>query len=680
MGNLARLEREIWLMRRWLFALLVLLMTSCGTTQTTSLSPSAEETDAWFLEVAKGGPVWLTPQTVRDLGLEPGTEVAPDLRLSVGDRVLPYLPIQTNRGWGILFFAPDGATRYTQRTVVRLEPGIAGARLEAEDAAAPEAAPAPAHYTAVWEKDTRYLPQATADVPWFWEPLYTPGAFSHTVVLTDAQPGPITATVRLWSHTSFQPQPDHRAVLKWDADVVGEWTWSGQGMQTLTTTWNLKQSEGKHTLTLETPALAEDKVAVVWIDGWDIAYPRQVTEGRYQATGNALRAPAGARVLEVTDPFAPLDLGEVPENGIMGTKPGHRYWIGSPTHAQAPLAVRPAAPLNVDTLATTEYLVVAPPAFQPPVQPLVDQREAAGLNVSAVSPQAIYDTLGTGQPDPATVRALIQTLPELRYALLVGDATTEPWGYDGEAGALRVVTPFTRTNVLGETPADAIFGADDEGRSHVAVGRFPAENVAEVEALVEKTLAWEAQATAASPVLLNDDEQEFVSALDALTDLIPDAESAPRLDAGDPDCRDTLLTVLGEGPRVLTYSGHGSLRQLGDEGVLLLDDGTSWKDPSIIVAWTCLAAHFTHTRQRSMAEVWLTQPEGGAVAFLGPVGETTTSEQRPYAEAFYTALNETPRLGDAWLTALQIVGSRDVRWGFVILGDPALRVTDTASP
>jgi hypothetical protein len=631
------------------------------------------------VELAQTDATWLSPQTLRDLGLDADADAAPTLRLSVRERDLPYLPLESRRGWGVLFFAPDGATRHTERTTVQLEPNVEGAQMISQpvETGAP---PAPALATATWEQDTRYLPQATADVPWFWEPIYTPSSLERTVVLTDAEPGPITATVRLWSHTGFQPQPDHRAVLTWNGAPVGEWTWSGQGMQTLTATWPLAETGGEHTLTLETPALVEDKVAVVWIDGWEITYPRQVTRGVYTAAGDALRAPPDARALDVTNPFAPLDLGTVPESGVIGATRGHRYWIGTPEQAQTPLALRPAARLDTDILSATEYLIIAPPAFQLPVQPLADHREASGLNVAVISPQSIYDTLGTGQPDPASVRALIQTLPQLRYALLVGDATTKPLGYDGEDGAVRVVTPFTRTAVLGETPADVILGVDCEGRQRVAIGRFPAESAAEVEAMVAKTLTWEANAATASSVLLNDDEQQFVSALDALTHLIPEADAAPRLDAGDPTCRDTLLTTLGEGPRVLTYSGHGSLRQLGNEGVLLIEDGTAWKDPSVVVAWTCLAAHFTHTRQRSMAEIWLAQPQGGVAAFLGPVGETTTSEQQPYAEAFYAALPETPRLGDAWLTALQTPGSRDVRWGFAILGDPALHVPGASSP
>ncbi len=74
-----------------------------------------------------------------------------------------------------------------------------------------------------------------------------------------------------------------------------------------------------------------------------------------------------------------------------------------------------------------------------------------------------------------------------------------------------------------------------------------------------------------------------------------------------------------------------------------------------------------------MAETWMRAEEGGAVAFLGPVGETITSEQEPFARAFYRALPEVERIGDAWLVALQEGGSPDVAWGYVLLGDPALR-------
>jgi len=46
----------------------------------------------------------------------------------------------------------------------------------------------------------------------------------------------------------------------------------------------------------------------------------------------------------------------------------------------------------------------------------------------------------------------------------------------------------------------------------------------------------------------------------------------------------------------------------------------------------------------------------------------------PILTAFYGALDKQERLGDAWLVALRKERSDDVRWGYVLLGDPALRL------
>jgi hypothetical protein len=154
------------------------------------------------------------------------------------------------------------------------------------------------------------------------------------------------------------------------------------------------------------------------------------------------------------------------------------------------------------------------------------------------------------------------------------------------------------------------------------------------------------------------------------------AANAPlqRFDAGNGAGRQDLLQTLEHGPVWLNYTGHGSLTVLCDEGLLRLEDGGSWRDPALVVAWTCLAAHYVHPTQESIGEAWLRSPQGGAVAFLGPVGETTSVEQGPFLRAFYGALDEQSRLGDAWVAALRAGLSDDVRWGYTLLGDPALRL------
>jgi hypothetical protein len=288
--------------------------------------------------------------------------------------------------------------------------------------------------------------------------------------------------------------------------------------------------------------------------------------------------------------------------------------------------------------------------------------------------QAVYDTFGGGQPSPEAIQSLVRGLPNLRYLLLVGDGTAEPGGYDGEAGALHVVAPLARTTAVGETPTDALLGTDEAGKSIVAVGRFPAASADQVSVMVEKTIGWENNERPLTALVLSDDEPEFGTVAEEIVTLLPEGMSAQSVDAGDEASREDTLVAMKEGPIWLNYTGHGSLTILCDEGVLTIEDGEAWGEPALVTAWTCLAAHFVHPAQDSIGEAWMRAPRSGAVAFLGPTGETTTGEQRPFIQAFYAALKEGNRLGDAWVAALQVGGSQDVAWGYTLLGDPALRV------
>jgi hypothetical protein len=642
--------------------------------------PTVLDGGTWFIEVDQEGGYWLGPETLKSLGADPKEESLPPLRLSHADRQTPYMPLQTDKGWGLFFFTPDRSTRYTQKTTLRLEADLPGETIPTEEPPTAASTPGDGLTTRHWEEDLRYYPQANTDTPWLWEPIHAPGAVTHTVTLPDALPGPITITLSLWSHTSSsQANPDHLLRTKWDGEIVGEWEWDGQGMQTLTASWEESQPEGEHTLTIETPALPDVPVAAVWVDGWDMVYRQSVQANGsiWVAEGAALRVKGvepGARLLDVTEPSAPQDLGPIPAEGTVGTTPGHRYWVGKPEESPEPLAARAARRMDVDGLEQVTYLALAPLDFHAPLQPLLKLRRGQGLAAEVIDIQAVYDTFGSGQPGPEAIQTLVQSLPNLRYLLLVGDGAAEWGGYDGEAGALRVVAPLARTTVVGETPADGLLGTDEEGKTIVAVGRFPAVSADQVSIMVEKTIGWENNEQPSAALVLSDDEQEFGTVAEEIVALLPEGVSVQSVDAGDETSREDALAVLKQGPTWLNYTGHGSLTILCDEGVLTIEDGESWGEPALVVAWTCLAAHFIHPAQDSIGEAWIRAPRSGAVAFLGPASETTTSEQRPFIQAFYTALKEGDRLGDAWMVALQAGGSQDVALGYVLLGDPALRI------
>jgi hypothetical protein len=664
--------------RRWQAILaLPLLLAACACPPT----PLPVTSDGvWFVEVQQEGGYWLGPESLQTVGIDSQQDSLPPLRLSQASQQVPYLPLHTEQGWGLFFFTANQATRYTRRTRLRLETGLAGEAISTAEPPAVNSSPGNGLVTARWEENQRYFPQADTDVPWLWEPIHAPGAVTHTVTLPDALLGPITLMLHLWSHTSLhQANPDHLLRMKWDGRTLGEWEWDGQGMQHLTVSWEEDQPQVEHTLEIEAAEPPDADVSTVWIDGWDVTYRQRVkADGRiWEAEGAALRVEGiepGTRLLDVTDPHAPQDLGPVPADGIVGTTPGHRYWVGNPEKAPEPLAIRAARQVDTDALKGVVYLALAPLEFHTPLQPLLELRRDQGLKAEVVDIHTVYDTFGGGGPSPEAIQALARSLPTLRYLLLVGDGAAELGGYDGEDGALRVVTPLVRTTVVGETPADGLLGIDEEGQHAVAVGRFPAASADEVRVMVEKTIAWENGSESPAALVLSDDEQEFDAVAQGIIALLPEGMPVQSLDAGDETSREAALAALRQGPIWLNYTGHGSLTILCDEGVLTLEDGKSWGEPALVVAWTCLAAHFIHPAQVSIGETWIRAPSSGAVAFLGPVGETTTGEQKPFIQAFYTALKEKERLGDGWLAALQVGGSQDVVWGYTLLGDPALCV------
>jgi len=655
-------------LRWWAIALAsVLLISTCA-----SPPPKAGQ-GTWFLGVERGGGYWLGPEALLELGFDPSADSFPLLSISFANHQIPILPQKTPSGWGFFFYAPHQPTRYSNQTLFRLEKGLTPSIIPCPEKMVSSSETVPSQSAIVslhLEEDNRYLPQAEAEIPWLWAPLYAPGALTLTINLTEAIPGPVTVTLRLWSHSSFPPTPDHHLRLWWDGRLVGEWEWDGKGMKEFEVGWEEEEPLGTHSLVLENLLPEKVEASVIWIDSLKIAWQRkaEVDGSEWGAIGRSLKVEgvlSGAYAFDITDPFRPQGC-PIPPDGIISTSPGHRYWIGIPWEAPAPKEIKPAKSLNLEEFLGVEYLAIAPPNFHKALLPLLEHRRKEGLRVGLADPQAIYDSLGDGRPSPEAIRKFVMGLPSLRYLLLVGDASSEP---EYNSGALRVVAPFTRTSVLGETPADILLGMEPSGEVKVAVGRFPASSPENLAVMVEKTLLWEKGLSRPIALQLWDDEPEFQTAAGEAVRLLEPSGLPIRL----AETRAQALEILGSGPVWLNYFGHGSLTGFGDEGILEAKDGSRWREPALVVAWSCLAAHFIHPRQESMAEAWLRSP-GGAVAFLGPVGETPLAAQMPFALAFYRAILEGKRLGDAWLEALKSGNSQDVAFGYVLLGDPALKV------
>jgi hypothetical protein len=648
--------------------------------------PVADATD-WILVVRDKGPRWLGPDLWREMGLDIDRLSPDNVRLTREGDEIPYLWLATPQGPGLLFYGDVISTSVglAGSYIVSLgEPGLefiapTDERLPSEISTCQTTTLA----TRWYEKDLVYRSTAPLDSPWFWTSLRPSQALTLTVPLTDVvTTEPATLTVEVWGQSRLPVNPDHHIRIVWNDTIVDDHFWDGQVLERWTVSVPELQ-EGDNNLAIAAPGGTEAIVELNWLDRVGVAWRRTLVapDVGWQSWVAESAAPAcwaGSGITDDTvalfvDGFGAVHRADVWEDEdrdqiVVEQQEGETGWLGIPWHAPSPDVVRPLEETSVEALTSIQYLVVAPYPLHSAVAPLVEARTNAGLSAKVLTPETVYDSFGRGLPEGDAIRRMVQALTadgELRYVLLVGDASADPQSYWDPAN-LTVPTVWVRTNYVGHTASDFGLIRGEDGMPLVALGRLPASSLQIAERMVDKTLRWEP-----IPRLLfvSDDEAEFAD----LARQLDDVQTADKiLDAGDDNAREVVLDWLQSDPGTFVYVGHGSLPLLGDEKILTMEDAGRWDGPTVVAAWSCLCANFTHPGYTGLAETWL-QSEKGVVAFVGPTGETTTSEQYAMAMALQRALGEGATLGDAMMRAWREAKSADAQQSFLLLGDPALQ-------
>lgn len=671
---------------------LVALISLAGCRATLAPTPEAvavpDAPAGWTLLVRADGPRWLGPDWWRAQDIDPASLTLDRIHLMRHEDAIPALLLSSADGPGLFFYgetapgrlgpvggyhlaldAAGGLNEFVQGSLAMAELPAVTAPLQFQTAPA----------ATLWlEVDNVYRPTAPPDTNWLWTSFNAVPTITLTVTLTEALSTPVTLTLRFWGQSSMPQNPDHHIRVLWNGELVDDHYWDGNALEEWTVVAPAPR-QGDNELVLISPGDTEAPVEVTWLDRVGVTWQRALTyTGGWESWIAGLepvacweRLPDGHLAALLASEDGQVRGGPVERDAAgrvcVPQRSGDRGWIGVLETAPAPDVVRPRVPIDADMLAA-DYLIIAPRLFHAALAPLVEARGTAGLSVVVVTPEQVYDAFGAGVPGAEAIRAAVMALHargQLAYLLLVGDASADPRA-EWQADSTLVPTGWERTAFLGDTASEQALVLGDDGTPLVAVGRFPASTVAEVQAMVAKTLAWKPTARLS---LLHDDEPEFVAMTDTLAEVF-----APDLRLGDDesDTRRDLLRWLRAAPGVLVYSGHGSLPVLGDEKFLTVDDAGAWDGPTVVAAWTCLAANFTHPTQMGLSEAWLRHPKG-VVAFVGPTAETTTGEQSAMALTFQRALIEGATIGDALLVGWRAAQSRDAAISFVLLGDPTLQ-------
>jgi hypothetical protein len=578
--------------------------------------------------------------------------------------------------------------------------------------------------------------------------------------------------VRLLSRTSDSTaNPDHLSEVRIGATLVSQRTADGYAVVDHDVT-------GLDPILLSDPASVSVRLPGIIagieraeLDFIEIDYPRAFTAvddrldfriagpARVRITG---LSSADVSVLDVTDPDAPdLLTGCIASPGAVsfGVEGGGRHLAVAAHPAGAPAFVPRAITWAPDTglrdPANRADLVVVGPAEwvdppRPALQRYVDWRASQGVRVRLVATSAMFDEMNDGLFSPFAVSRLLEealstwAVPP-RWCLLLGDANLDhrdrvggrvllpgdcselpdPCGHHETAWTQQVPTyvvdaPEDQT-YLGYFASDSILamvtGAD--WMPDVALGRLPARTPEQLDAMLDKIVAYEQLAAAppawASRYLTIADEvapgQEIIeqSQDDAAT-LVPPCYDRARLfyqrDYGATNPATFTADLLAtwsdpsSGGAVASYVGHGNTFTWSSDA-LFTNDGASCRNDvaaltgsgmpePLVVNADCIAGGFMHLVGPSLLEDLVRAPQGGAIAAFGPTGITDLSFARTIVTSFYDAIYG-PRgrggtLGDALLrvqgplAASAAAGAPDEILSNVLLGDPSLRLVIPFGP
>ena len=340
------------------------------------------------------------------------------------------------------------------------------------------------------------------------------------------------------------------------------------------------------------------------------------------------------------------------------------------------------------------YLIVTHALFRSQAERIGAVKAAEGLRPVVVDVEHAYDRYAAGVFEAQAVRELIRQVARrttLKYVLLVGGDTFDPRGFSDTPDLVHVSYIPSLTGWDGEfgrVPSENQYAdLNGDGRPDVAIGWLPVRTVEQAEALVDK-IARQGEMlhdSLKNPLLVVDNQGvgdiSFRAEAERAAALLGPGEWVD-LSAGVGPASQALMDGLRTGHLTTHYFGHGAWDRWADESLLTVQDAESLAGTgrgTVLFTWTCNAQWYLDDQGPSVNEALLLAPGGGALASVGPTGETDPALQAQLAARLYEKLVSGLTLGEALRQAkAEALKANPQMWpvveGWSLLGDPALRL------
>ena len=655
--------------------------------------------EAYKIFVVQNGIYRLTYQDLQAAGVPVGTLDPRTLQIySMGEEIAIRVVGEEDRsfdeGDSVLFYGQGLSNKYTRTNVYWLTYGqTAGRRMFEQDGTPSGSSPSPSFFSVHLrlEENTRYSSQWPGDDStdrWFWdgvevypdEPVDLMVDVDLGHVFVSGQEMTSTLWVSLKGHNeALAVNPDHHARFFINNCYVGEYWWDGTA-EVESVKLEFSQSclrSGTNTFRTTFPGDTGLDYELVLFDRYDLSFSHafradsdrlafsQATLGTwtYEITGFS------ASDVEIYDVSTPVTVTRIVSPGIesLGTTFTLRFSDTVPTTRTylaltsdrflSPQTVAkdlPATPTLYDTINGADYIIISHADFVSAAQELATYRANHGLRAVVIDVENVYDEFSYGLAVPEAIREFIRYAyehwekPAPQYVLLLGDGTYDPKNYV-DHGVVNYIPPYLAfvDRWMGETATDNWYVAvsGDDILPDLAIGRLPANNLAEANLMVDRIIDYEQDTQVAAWnsrltfVAGRQPDPKGAGDFHDLSEAVIEEQVPPFYDVSKvylgtipgstcgsgSECRQELIDAINAGTLLVNFIGHGSVVQWDGDRILDLEAIGQLTNASrlpVMLPMTCLEGKFTnpYPQSPSVSETVVRAMAGGAVASWGPTG------------------------------------------------------------
>ncbi len=358
-----------------------------------------------------------------------------------------------------------------------------------------------------------------------------------------------------------------------------------------------------------------------------------------------------------------------------------------------------------------DYIVITHSVFAAQARRLADYRaQSDGYTTLIADVEDLYDEFNHGHKNPVAIRDFLRTSweqwsePKPRFVLLLGDASWD---------AKFRKSNSTRTDYIptyGNPASDNYYVRFSDNffdpTPSVAIGRIPAENPSDADALIDKIMEYEAL-----PPQIHDNR--FLFSIGGENSFEQDLQLKPIAEAliinyVEPHCLeprriykrtltqvsyddlDTLIHEVNQGVAWFLFAGHGGTRVI-DVGVERPDIFSNKGKYPFFATISCNTAHFAEPFETGLNERFVMARENGSIASFGTAGLGIINYGYLMSRAMFVAMTDSAirtygeLVHHGKLALIRHFGPGDQNTIYsvdqhCILGDPATRVPLALGP